>query len=126
MEGSPRTPRRGTKRQRTLSPSPRTPSPMPRSMEPPSAPARRRRNNNMTSSPTRQNLLAAFDEAARLAEEDARLRQEAKEFHAELDGEEHEVPRSAGFYEAEEPEFSFNWFYGEEADVSTSEEEDDF
>ena len=127
MEGSPRTPstpRRGTNRLRTSS-SPRTPSPMPRSMEPPSAPARRGRVN-MSSSPVRQNLNAAFDEAARIAEEDALARQEAEEFHADQDGEEQVVPNSVMYYAAEEPEFSNTWFYCEEDDVTASEEEDDF
>lgn len=126
MEGSPRTPsttRFGTKRSRSESPSPRTPFPAPSSMEPPSAPVRRRRIN-ILEIPVMQNLNSAFDEAARLAEEEARLRQEADEFHAEQDGNEQKVPNSVMYYESQEPEWSITLFYDNQNTAYYSEEEE--
>lgn len=86
---SPQTPPsapRGQKRSRSPSPSPTTPSPTQNAIQQPSAPSRRRILNFTDFGATR-NLLFAL-------EEEARLQQEANEFHAEQDGEEQNVPES--------------------------------
>ena len=108
---------RGLKRSRVRSSSPTTPSPMRGETQPPSAPSRRRILNFTDFGATR-NLLFAL-------EEEARLQQEANEFHAEQDGEEQNVPES----EIELPNHPINYddlcaeWHEEESDESLTEED---
>ena len=89
MGDSPRTPPPAPRKRKHNSESPSTPPSIRQSSTPPPAPRassrHSRRRQNPTASGVTRNLLRAF-------EEEARLQEEADEFHAEQDGTEQEVP----------------------------------
>lgn len=91
MDDSPRTPQLASRKRKHNSGSPSTPSSIRQGDTLPPAPRassrhiRIRRRLNPTTSDAARNLLLAF-------EEEARLQEEADEFHAEQDGMEQAVP----------------------------------
>ena len=89
MGDSPRTPPLASRKRPYNSESPSTPPSIRQGSTPPLAPRassrHSRRRLNPTTSGAARNLLLAF-------EEEARLQEEADEFHAEQDGTEQEVP----------------------------------
>jgi len=89
MDDSPQTPPPAPRKRKHNSGSPNTPPSIRQGGTPPLAPRASERNIrrrlNPTTSDAARNLLLAF-------EEEARLQEEADEFHAEQDGMEQEVP----------------------------------
>ena len=89
MDGNPRTSPPAPRKRKHNSESPSTPPSIRQRSTPPPAPRASsrhiRRRLNPTASGVTRNLLRAF-------EEEARLQEEADEFHAEQDGTEQKVP----------------------------------